>query len=303
MKNGSQLLNWLLLIGLSLMWGFSFFFIKKGLEAFQPVEVGALRVFIAFCTLVPFLVFFHKKIPLKAMGYTALAGLLGSGLPPILFSFGQTHVSTSVAGILNTTTPLFALSFGVLLFGVQARWNQFVGVVIGFLGAVCIVLAKSDGDLAFEPGYAILIILATSCYGMSANVLKSKVMKYDIHPIQISILGFLFMGPIAAVFLAYNGTFSKICNDRTAQDAMRYLLVLGVFGTAIAMFFFNWLTKRTSALFASFTTYIIPLVAILIGVFVLREKLNFGQVAGFIIILTGVILANRKVSVKEKRTD
>lgn len=276
------------------MWGFSFFFIKKGLEVFTPIEVGALRIFIAFCTLVPFLIFFHKRIPLKAVGFTALAGLIGSGLPPLLFSFGQTHVSSSVAGILNTTTPIFALSFGVLFFGQKASWKQFIGVLIACLGTVLIVLSRSEGKLSFDPRYALLIVLATSCYGMSANILKSKVMRYDIHPIQISIMGFLFMGPFAGMYLLSNGTFEQIIHEPTARDSLKYLLILGIFGTAIAMFFFNWLTKRTTALFASFTTYIIPIVAIFIGVIVLKEKLLFLQIVGFFVIIGGVILANKK---------
>lgn len=276
------------------MWGFSFFFIKKGLEAFDPIEVGTLRIFIAFCTLVPFLIFFHKKIPFQAVAYTALAGFLGSGLPPMLFSFGQTQVSTSVAGILNTTTPIFALSFGVLFFGAQAAWKQFIGVIIACLGTVMIILSKSDGDLSFDPRYAALIILATACYGMSANILKSKVMRYDIHPIQISIMGFVFIGPIAGIYLLGNGTFQKIQTDIIAQESLKYLILLGVFGTAIAMFFFNWLTKRTSALFASFTTYLIPIIAIFIGFFALGERLLMMQIVGFVVIIVGVLLANRK---------
>lgn len=276
------------------MWGFSFFFIKKGLEVFTPIEVGALRIFIAFCTLLPFLIFFHKRIPLKAVGFTALAGLLGSGLPPLLFSFGQTHISSSVAGILNTTTPIFALSFGVLFFGQKASWKQFIGVLIACLGTVCIVLSRSDEKLTFDPRYALLIILATSCYGMSANILKSKVMSYDIHPIQISIMGFLFMGPFAAIYLTTHGTFCQIVHEPEARESLKYLLILGIFGTAIAMFFFNWLTKRTTALFASFTTYIIPIVAIFIGIVVLKEKLLVLQILGFFVIIGGVFLANRK---------
>jgi drug/metabolite transporter (DMT)-like permease len=294
MKRGYQLVNWLILVGLSMMWGFSFFFIKRGLESFIPLEVGALRIFIAFCTLLPFLIFFHKKIPLKAVAYTALAGLLGSGLPPILFSYGQTHVSTSVAGILNTTTPLFALIFGVLFFGVKSKWNQYVGVVIGFAGAATIILTQSDVDLNFDPRYALLVVLATVCYGMSANILKSKVMIHDIHPIQISIFGFIFMGPIAGLYLLTHGTFDRIMQDQNAQIGLKYLLILGIFGTAVAMFFFNWLTQRTSALFASFTTYLIPIFAILIGTFVLEESIKIGQAIGFVIILTGVIIANKK---------
>ena len=292
MKSSYQPVDWIMLIGLSLMWGFSFFFIKKGLEAFEPVHVGALRIFIAFCTLAPFLLFYRKQVPFKAVLYICLAGMLGSGLPPFLFSFGQTHVSSSVTGILNTTTPLFVLTFGILLFGLKARLNQFLGVLLGLAGAVTIVLSRSDGNLSFDPRYACLIILATACYGMSANILKSKVMAYKIHPIQISVYGFCFIGPFAGVYLWHDGVFQRLLTDPVAQNASAYLLVLGIFGTALAMFVFNTLTMRTSALFASFTTYLIPVVAILVGLVVLGERLHWMHVAGFMVIISGVVLAN-----------
>lgn len=295
MNQRKVIVNWLLLVGLSMMWGFSFFFMKKGLEAFSPVEVGALRVFIAFCTLFPFLIFFHKKMPAKVFLYTAIAGILGSGVPPMLFSYAQQHISTSVAGILNTTTPLFALIFGVLIFGVSAKWIQFIGVVIGIVGAVTIILYTGNVELRFDAKYSLLVVLASSCYGMSGNILKSKVMQYDIHPIQISILGFLFIGPIAGIYLLNNGTFNRIMTEDLAQEKLKYLLILGTFGTAIAMFFFNWMVQRTSALFASFTTYLIPFFAILIGMIFLKEQLNIQQVTGFVVILIGVIVANKKV--------
>ena len=285
-----------MLIGLSAMWGFSFFFIKKGLAAFEPTEVGAFRIFIAFCTLLPLLPFYRATVSKEVLGYILLAGILGSGMPPFLFAFAEMHVSSSVAGILNATTPLFALVFGVLIFGLKANINQFLGVLIGFAGAIVIVMAKMDAGFTFHPFYAFLVIVATACYGMGANILKSKILVHPVHPIQISVYGFSFLGPFAGFFLWKRGVWERILTEPAAQDALGYLLILGVFGTGIAVLVFNTLTKRTSALFASFTTYIIPLVAIAIG-FVAKEPLHWMHLLGFVIIMSGVLLANKKPSV------
>jgi drug/metabolite transporter (DMT)-like permease len=290
------LTDWLMLIGLSAMWGFSFFFIKKGLEAFSPTEVGAFRIFIAFCTLFPLLLFYRVKVSREVLGYILLAGILGSGMPPFLFAFAETHVSSSVAGILNATTPLFALVFGVVIFGLRASINQFLGVLIGFAGAVLIVMSKMDessGALGFHPFYGMLVVIATACYGMSANILKSKILIQDVHPIQISVYGFSFLGPFAGIYLTSRGVWHRLLTDPVAQDSIFYLLILGVFGTGIAVLVFNTLTKRTSALFASFTTYLIPLVAIVVGVAV-GEHLRLMHLVGFGVIMGGVLLANRK---------
>jgi drug/metabolite transporter (DMT)-like permease len=288
-------IDWLMLIGLSSMWGFSFYFIKKGLEAFSWSEVAAFRIFIAFCTLSPLLLFYRAKVPFRMLGYILLAGLLGSGLPPFLFSLAETNISSSLAGILNATTPLFALVFGALFFGLRTNRFQLMGVIIGFAGAVTIVLSRMEDAIVFHPGYALLVVAATACYGLSANILKSKIMKEDIHPIQISVYGFSFLGPFAGIYLWKTAALSRSVHDPIAQESIIYLLILGIFGTGIAVLFFNTLTKRTSALFASFTTYLIPIVAIIIGLIV-KEKLHWMQLAGFLIIMSGVLLANRKPS-------
>jgi drug/metabolite transporter (DMT)-like permease len=288
--------DWLMLIGLSAMWGFSFFFIKKGLEAFSPTEVGAFRIFIAFCTLFPLLPFYKSRVSTSILGYILLAGMLGSGMPPFLFAFAETHVSSSVAGILNATTPLFALVFGVVIFGLRANVNQFLGVLIGFLGAILIVMSKMDdasGILEFHPFYGLLVVAATACYGLGANILKSKILVQDIHPIQISVYGFCFLGPFAGIYLTTQGVWQRLLTDSAAQHALSYLLILGIFGTGVAVLVFNMLTKRTSALFASFTTYLIPLVAILVGV-IAGEQLQWSHITGFGVIMAGVLLANKK---------
>lgn len=285
-----------MLVGLSTMWGFSFYFIKMGLIAFSPAEVGAFRIFIAFCTLLPFLAKYRAAVSKSTLGYILLAGLLGSGLPPFLFAFAETRISSSLAGILNATTPLFALAFGTLLFGLRAYVNQLIGVVIGFAGSAMIILSKMDDQLVFHPAYALMAVMATACYGMSANILKSKILTSNVHPIQVSVYGFSFLGPFAGGYLAYSGAFGRLLADAAAQEAFQYLLILGIFGTGIAVLFFNTLTQRTSALFASFTTYLIPVVAIVVGL-ANKEKLHNYQLAGFIVIMIGVILSNRKLSI------
>jgi drug/metabolite transporter (DMT)-like permease len=284
-----------MLVGLSTIWGFSFFFIKKGLKAFSPAEVGAFRIFIAFCTLLPFLVKYRAAVPWSTMGYIFLAGMLGSGLPPFLFAFAETRISSSLAGILNATTPLFALAFGALLFGLRVHINQLIGVIIGFTGSLMIILSRMEDQMAFHPAYALMAVMATACYGLSANILKSKILTGNIHPIQISVYGFSFLGPFAGGYLIYSGAFGRLLDDDAAQEALKYLLILGIFGTGIAVLFFNMLTQRTSALFASFTTYLIPMVAIVVGI-ANKEKLHTMQLIGFIVIMMGVILSNRKLS-------
>lgn len=292
-KTNYNATDWGMLIGLSLMWGFSFFFIKKGLEAFSPYEVGAMRIFIAFATLLPLLPFYWKKIPLKLLGYILLAGIMGSGLPPFLFAIAETQVSSSVAGILNATTPLFALIFGVLFFGLKVSKTKFAGVLMGFAGVILIISSRLEGDVKFNPLYALLVVAATACYGLSANILKAKVLSHSLtNPIQVSVTGFALLGPFAGFYLIKQGVFQQLITDPIAQNSLIYLLILGIFGTGIAVLFFNTLTQRTSALFASFTTYLIPVVAIFVGL-ATNEPLVWMQLAGFAVIIAGVLLSNR----------
>lgn len=283
--------DWLVFFGLSIIWGFSFFFIKKGLEVFAPLEVAAFRMSIAFVTFIPLIINRRKKLKIakEKWKWIPLLGLFGNLIPAILFCVAGAKIDSALSGIMNSTTPLFALSIGSLLFGVTLTQNKIIGVIVGFIGAIIIVLSKQS--ITHINPYILLPLFATISYGLNANLFK----QYFQHenPIIIALLQYAFVGTIAILYLLYAGTFTKIIQQPlVCWHSLKYLLLLGVFGTAIAQVYFNILAQRTSALFATMTTYVIPMVSIMVGVFI-GEKIMFLHLVGLAIILIGIYIGSR----------
>lgn len=294
--NKEELVNWGLLLLLGVIWGFSFFFIKRGLVAFDPVQVGSIRIFFAFLSFLPVIWIAGIRIPLKRMPIVALSALLGSGIPPFLFAFAQVRISSSVSGILNSLTPFFAMLIGFAVFRIPARAHHIAGVIVGLAGAVLVILLRGDGSFEFHFGYALLVVLATVFYGTNANIIKTVLR--DIHPVQIALFTFVFLGPFAGVFLFTTDFVAVLRTEPKAWESLGYLAVLSVFGTSYALIVFNHLAHRTSALFATMTTYIIPMVAMLVGL-ADGEVLGWTHMLGLGLILTGVYIS----SIRKRRAD
>jgi len=150
-QSGSGVLKWTLFIILSLIWGSSFILMKRGLDVFTPAQVAAIRMSVSFLCLFPFVIGHIKTIPKDRWKYIILAGILGNGIPAILFTTAETGISSSVAGVLNSLTPLFTLIIGVMFFRFKTTLLKVMGVLIGFAGAAIMVLYNSHGG--FDANY------------------------------------------------------------------------------------------------------------------------------------------------------
>lgn len=290
-------LSWIIFIGLAIIWGSSFILIKKslfasnGTQLLSPIEVALLRLVLAMLTLLPVFVFYIHKIPKKLWKYLIVVGIFGNGLPAFLFTYGQTQVSSSLAGILNSIVPLFTLLLGVIFFGLKTKRYNRIGVFIGFLGTTIIILGGRL-DLQFDSLlYPFLITLATLCYAISLNTIKRYLT--DINALQITAAALTIVGIPSLVYLLMSDIPAKIISDPALQQAFYYTTILAVFGTAIALVFFNWLVKISTALFASSVTYFIPVVAILWG-WIDNESISAIQFLGGGVILYGVYLVYKK---------
>jgi drug/metabolite transporter (DMT)-like permease len=283
--------DWLLFTGLSVVWGFSFFFIKKGLLVFSPVQVAAFRMAIAFIALIPLILLNIRKlgIPSSKWKYIPLLGLFGNLIPAILFCTAETKIDSGLTGIMNSTTPLFALLIGSIFFGVTLTQNKIIGVIVGFAGALIIVLSKQTSIHEVNI-YILLPLVATISYGLNANIFKAKFQKES--PVVIALLQYSFIAPFAIAYIYFSGGIHFIQeHPLPAWDSLKYLLLLGILGTAYAQVIFNMLTQRTSVLFATMTTYLIPLVSVLVGLMD-NEKILLIHFAGLATILIGVYIGS-----------
>jgi drug/metabolite transporter (DMT)-like permease len=289
--NKPVLTDWLALMLLVMIWGSSFILIKKGLVSFNAMEVGALRITISFLVLVPFVVRRLGRVPRNKYPWFLLAGILGSGLPPFLFAKAQTVIDSYMAGVLNSLTPLFTLIAGLAFFGSKTRWQNVVGVVVGLAGAVGLLTAVNDPRLGNGILYGLYAVAGAVCYAFNMNTIKRYLSGFDA--LTITSVVFLFIGIPAAVYVfAGTDVLAKLTVDPASRVSLGYIAILAVVGTALSLVVHNWLIRRTSALFASSVTYMMPIVSIGWGI-ADGEGFTAGYLLWIVLILIGVYLANR----------
>lgn len=285
-----RLRSYLTLALLSLIWGSSYILIKKGLTVFDPVQLGALRLSISAAAFLPFLLHFFRRIDWSKWPFLLIVGLTGTGLPSVLFPMAQEGISSSLAGILNSLSPLFTLLLGILFFRTQLVWSKVFGVLIGLAGAVLLVL-RTGGQLEGSAGYALLAIAGAFCYAVSGNMVASRLR--DTPSLTISAAAFVMVGLPAAVYLFAATDFVEVLT--THPDGwlgLGYVAILALIATVTASVIFFQLIQWTSAIFGSTVSYVVPLVALAWGV-ADGEALTWVIFAGMGLILSGVYLSRQ----------
>tara|TARA_R110002012_G_scaffold78049_2_gene199036 strand:+ start:157565 stop:158458 length:894 start_codon:yes stop_codon:yes gene_type:complete len=285
-------LAWLLLITLSFIWGSSFILIKRGLEVYSPLELGALRIVTAGLFLLPVAVSRIGKLSKRNWQILLLAGFVGSFGPAFLFALAQTHLDSGLAGSLNALTPLFTILIGSWFFSSTFTRRNAIGIAIGFVGTVLLIFAGSDDGISGFNFYALFVVLATIMYATNLNIIKAYLA--DLKPLTITSVSLLMVLPLALVILASATDFStKIIYTKGAWEALGYISILGVVGTAIALIIFNKTVQISTPLFTSSVTYIIPLIAVIWGLLD-GERLLVTHYISMALILVGVFIANRR---------
>lgn len=283
---------WGILVGLAVIWGTSFILIKRGLEYFSSTEVGALRISIAFLVLSPVALLRIRKISRREWKLFLLVGLIGSGFPAFLFAKAQTGIDSSLAGILNSLTPLFTMLVGLSFFSLRPKWFNIVGVLIGLTGAIGLISISGGKGFEFNFQYAIYIIIATICYAINVNVVKYKLKETDA--LTITAFSFFTIGlPVLIYLLVFTGFIKQVATEPGALKGLGYIAILAVVGTGIALIAFNKLVKIASPVFAASVTYLIPIVAVIWGA-VDAEKMETGSFLWMGVILLGIFLVNKK---------
>ncbi|MBS1681270.1 MAG: DMT family transporter [Bacteroidetes bacterium] len=280
-----------LLIVLSIIWGTSFILIKQGLKVFPPDQVGALRVAAAVIFMLPIVIGHLKELNKKDYGKLFISGMLAVFIPAFLFATAQTHLESSLAGILNTLSPIWTVVIGAMFFGLRFRGLAVVGIAISFAGCVVLAMARAGGELGAFNVYALLVVLACACYGLNLNFIKFKI-QY-LQPLTIISVSLLLIAPLAYVYLFGFTDFTTRLAVPGAWKAVGFILILALMSTAVANLLFYKLLQISSPLFASSVTYVMPIVSVMWGLLD-DERLVAGHFLGMLLILGGVFLANRK---------
>ncbi|KAA3641207.1 MAG: DMT family transporter [Bacteroidetes bacterium] len=252
--------QWLSLGLLGLVWGSSFILIKRGIEVYDPQQVGAMRLSISALAFLPFFLIQMRRVDWSKWKPLVVVGLCGSAIPAFLFPLAQMNISSSVTGVLNSLTPLFTLLLGLLFFGRKFRMVKLLGVFIGLAGATLLILAGNEGGFqGSNIWYALLAVLATVCYATSVNTVGTHLS--NMSSLTISAISFVIVGLPAMIYLFTTDFVEVLTNHEQGYSAFFYIALLALAGTVLASLLFFQLVHWTSPVFASSVAYVIPLFA------------------------------------------
>ncbi len=283
--------RWFYLIVLSIIWGSSYILIKKGLLGFTAIQLWGVRVLMAGLILIIIGLPSLATISRKDWKWVGLSGLVGSFIPMFLFAWAETEIDSSIASILNSLVPLFTLFVGYALFRISFSGNQLLGVLVGLAGAALLIYLGSAINPEQNYWYASGVVLASLCYAINANLIKSKLQ--SVSPMGIAVGNFLFLILPALGVVIFSGALSaEVRQGDHFWASIGYIALLCIFGTAIAKVMFNRLIQISTPVFSVSVTYLIPIVGVFWGL-IDGERFSLGQFAATLIILLGVYLVNK----------
>lgn len=290
--------NWLLLIALSIIWGFSFIFMKYGLKTFSWDQVAAIRISFSFIATLPLLIIYLKKIKKSELRYYLMVGFFGSGLPAFCFTYAQTHIESGITGVLNSLTPVFTFVLGVLIFGMKFEKNKLFGLIVALTGAIILVAFDKAPSGESNLIYALPLFVATMSYATSANLVKKYLQ--TAHPLAMGAVGFAFIG-IPSIIYLFTTDFLTHSAGEYFSISLFSIIALSFFGTVVASIGYYTLIQRTDPIFGSLVTYLIPIIAIAIGFFD-GENLLIYHLIGMLFILAGIYIINYKPKARKNES-
>ncbi len=292
MKNKSWIPTY---FAVGIVWGCSFIFIKMGLEFLTPFGVAFGRCALGAATLLVVAKFRGFQLPKDRTirFHLWVVALLLNVIPGILFALAETEVTSILAGIINAVTPLMTL-IAILVVNREEKPKsvQIIGLLIGFLG-VLTVLGAWQG-LGENPLWAILVLLAAvSCYGISFPYTRRFVMPHKLQPESIVAM----QVTLAAITLLPFYLFDGIAKDEYRLGPLLAMLALGVFGSGFAYLWNFRVMEIAGSAIASSVTYLTPVVAVIVGVIFLNEKVTWYEPLGALIVLIGAAIAQERIKV------
>ena len=296
-KSKSQ--SWLgLYIALGIVWGCSFIFIKLGLEFLTPFGVAFGRCALGAIALLIYLKFKGMSLvrDRKMIGHLWVVALLLNVIPGIFFAWAETEVTSILAGIINAVTPLMTLIAIIVVSRNEPPTKpQVIGLLMGFLGVLTVLGAwKGLGD---NPLWAILVLLAAvTCYGFSFPYSRRYILPAQLAPevmaaTQVS-LGAITLLPLFLI--------DGIAKDEYRIGPVLAMIALGVFGSGFAYIWNFTIMRAAGSAIASSVTYVTPVVAVVVGLIFLQEKLHWYEPVGAVVVLFGAAIAQGRIPLTKK---
>jgi drug/metabolite transporter (DMT)-like permease len=289
--------SWLpIYLALGLVWGCSFIFIKLGLEFLTPFGVAFGRCALGALTLLAWAKYKKIELPKSKQMWAHLwvVSMLLNVIPGVLFAMAETEVTSVLAGIINAVTPLMTLiAIMVVTRNEKPKSFQVLGIAIGFIGVLTVLGAwRGLGD---NPLWAILVLLAAvTCYGFSFPysrrfIIPKKLPSESIAAAQVT-AGALTLFPL----FIFNG----ISENEYRPGPVLAMIGLGVFGSGFAYIWNFKIMELAGSAIASSVTYLTPVVAVIVGVIFLQERIHWYEPVGALIVLLGAAIGQNRLKLR-----
>ena len=282
--------DWGLLLFVGSVFGSSFLFIEIGLTTLAPPVVTLLRLLLGFVTLSLFPRARQVEMSRADVRRTSAIGLVWLGVPLLLFPLAQQWIDSSVAGMLNGAMPLMTVAWTALLGRTFPGRVQALGLGVGFVGIVAVSLPEipvaSLGTAETLLG-ATMALTAATLYGLAATLVTPLQQRYGSLPVMLRAqrAAIVFVLPFALLGLS---------SSRPSWPALLAMVPLGVLGTALAFVAIATLIGRVGAPRGSVAVYLVPIVAIVLGVVFLGEQVHPLALGGALLIVAGAWLTSRR---------
>ena len=283
---------------LAFVWGWSFLFIKVSVEGMTPTTVAATRVALGALALLAWLRF--KRIPMPRdrtfWRHAAVAAVFANIIPFTLLAWGEERITSALTAVLNASTPLFTAIAGFLYLKSRLGKVEVLGLLVGLAG-VAVAAGIGGSDLADS---SIAGSLASIFAGAGYGIALTYTAKHQLHvPAEVAAAaqltcGALMLAPVAITTTAIDGIDLE-------PHRILAITLLGAVGTGFAYLLYYRSVADLGPTTTSLVTYLIPVVAVLVGIVVLDEAFHLRMLVGGVMIVAGILLVQRRLRLPRRR--
>ena len=267
-----QIKNYLQILLTSSLWGSSFLMMKYALEELDAYNISFYRILIGMI-FINILNFKKTNFPIRKHFQLSLVGILWMSFPFYLFAKAEETITSSLAGLINGSTPIFISLIAVLIFKDKILKKQIMYLFTGFIGIYFVSFGFSNAFEDFNFG-AMLALLASVSYGFAANIVQSLIKEYG--SLQTLKIALRYATVISFILLNINSSLSV----PTYEISLFPMLMLGIGSSGIAFLSFYNLIDDVGAIAGSITVYIIPIFSMIFGYIFLNETTQLIQLIG-----------------------
>ena len=287
--------EWIMLVALSILWGGSFFFVGIAVKDVPPLTIVSVRVILSALALHVILKVMGQRFPMDKSLLMAflIMGLLNNAIPFSLIAYGQSHIASGLASILNATTPIFTVIVAhFFTTDEKLTTRKLVGVLVGFFGVAIMIGIDALQALGIHVFAQIAILAATTSYAF-AGIYGKRFQSMGVKPLTVA-TGQVTMTSIVMlplVFIVEKPWQLPVPNLNSILE----LISLAILSTVLAYLLFFEILARAGATNLLLVTFLIPPSAIILGVLVLNEAIQFNQMLGLMIIIVSLVIIDGRL--------